>query len=158
LANKTVCCIGEVPCSNLTRRLSICLLLPQIRLHLFLTHPIQFIIHYKYYLPGLNGTLFKVSLYLNIKFLPVPSVLGYAQPIVLSTRQNCRPIISYVKNFSNRQQLIKRDLMWNIPHYVYFSNIYPQSQLIIFISLLYPAYSLHVSAPMGHPQVKLKKN
>jgi hypothetical protein len=38
--------------------------------------------------------------------------------------------------------------------HVYFLNIYPQSQLIIFISLLYSVCSLHVSAPKGHPQAQ----
>jgi hypothetical protein len=34
------------------------------------------------------------------------------------------------------------------------SQIYPRSQLIIFISLFYFVCSLHVSALTGHPQVK----
>jgi hypothetical protein len=33
-------------------------------------------------------------------------------------------------------------------------QIYPRSQLIIFISIFYSVCSQHVSAPTGHPQVK----
>jgi hypothetical protein len=60
----------------------------------------------------------------------------------------CSPSIIRMINF-----ILVGCILLRYPH-VYFSNIYPQSQLIIFISLLYSICSLRVSVPTGHPQAK----